>query len=1120
MAIYNDTVLAPSGRPATLADVLSVQAKTRPNDIAIRFIEPRGLSLDDAVADSLTFSDLDRLAKRVASRLISLTDAGDRILLLCPPGFDYVAALFGCFYSGLVAVPAYPPMSQNVDERVRQICNDSKPRVVVTTQLLASSCEASDLSAADGTAVPTVILDQSNSQMNNEQGQFRASVNDLALLQYTSGSTGQPRGVMLSHANILANIESIITHADGSSADRGVFWLPPYHDMGLIGGIFTPIVLGAETTLMSPLSFLADPTLWLDAVTRYRGTFAAAPNFAYDLCVRKASDSRIRNLDLSSWRIAINGAEPVQPATVERFVERFTSAGFRCTSFMPCYGLAEATLLVTGTQVGGGIKATHLDSQGYGDHTVSDIPLYQGEVISSGVPAESGAVVVVDADQRLCKDGDIGEIWFQGPSVASGYWGAEEASQETFQAVLADRPDRGIFLRTGDLGTWSDGELYVTGRVKDIIIVRGQNYYPHDIERTINLADARLRPGCIAVFAVQNGQGQKIVAVAESLSLDTMNEEEMARKVRAAVAQEYGLSLAELVLIERGTSLKTSSGKIRRRPTRDAYLKGELVGATLARPDESSGQAQPESDMQTTLTIAMAEILDVESASPDEDFLAMGADSLNVVELTAIAGEQGVAIEPSDVYRFPTARLLSEEIGKRAVNGWSILGEGTTTALIEVLRGEIPPVADAVSYPLSPIQRRWAADYLVDRSKTWGNLSIRLALPDGGNPISLEAVVARVWSAHESLRTVFPDDEDHTQRVLPSVSVPISEHDLTHLSSEEQVAQTARIAAAEAGSIFDLATGPSARLALVRTAKSVSEIILTIHHMLADGWSLLKLREQLAAAYDDAIGATTSVKISPPSVRYRDYAVWMNRLESGGALSDARRYWLKELDGDLPITLPVNEGAARGTETKGASQLAVLPSELSASLKELAITTRYSISAWLLGAFFLTIQRCTGSRDVIIGTPLAGRDRRDIKNVIGMFINLVPVRIRFRRDWELRDVVAATHEKLIGAVTYQRYQLDNMMNDLGIEREPHRFAVTNTFFTRMGMGKQTLGAQTGSSVASDLAIDVRYQMMLYAYDFADGLVIDCRYRKALFERADVKALVDDYITILTEAVLA
>ncbi len=575
--------------PATLGEALAHQASQRPKEVALRFIEPSGSSLRDATTTELTFEALAGRAAAISNQLNNICQPGDRVLLQCPPGPDYVASLFGCFCSDVIAVPAYPPMTSEVDQRLTHLIKDCQPRAILSTQLLAPLCaEIKTDQLGEGTDVPLVITDELQREDRVDVPRT-ATPDGIALLQYTSGSTGAPRGVILSHANLLANIESLVAYGAITGEDRGVFWLPPYHDMGLIGGILMAVVCGLETTLMSPLAFLADPLLWLEAVTRYRGTYSGAPNFAFELCVRRASEERVATLELSSWQRVANGAEPVREATMKRFAEYFERVGFREAAFRPCYGLAEATLLVSGGRWGGP-GGSGRETSGQRPKAAADSALDRA-TLSVGT-VHNGRVVIVDPEtHRFCGEGAVGEIWFQGPSVARGYWNNSEESDRTFGAVLADEPEGGQFLRTGDLGTLRDGELFVAGRLKDLIIVRGQNYHPQDIEDAATQADHRLRPGCIAAFEVSSGSEQKVVVVAEAgKGLEAGVTKEIWTGVWRAVSRELGLTLAELVIIERGTSLKTSSGKIRRRATREAYLAGALaVLATHRVASDSDG---------------------------------------------------------------------------------------------------------------------------------------------------------------------------------------------------------------------------------------------------------------------------------------------------------------------------------------------------------------------------------------------------------------------------------------------------------------------------------------------------------------------------------------------------
>jgi acyl-CoA synthetase (AMP-forming)/AMP-acid ligase II/acyl carrier protein len=740
--VLADTLAVPR---VTLAEALAKQAERQPDGIAMRFVEPGHSSLADSIVTSVSFAQLERRAVAVASSLRG-AEPGDRALLLCPPGFDYVAALFGCFYAGLVAVPAYPPMTTGIDERIKLLFEDSRPSAVLTTEILAPLCESSGLNQLTQDAgVKTVIVDGLDAGSRDLALPRRSSPDDLALLQYTSGSTGAPRGVMLSHTNIITNVNSILTQTDTDSYGRdksgrddcGVFWLPPYHDMGLIGGIFTPVVVGGPTVLMSPLSFLAAPVLWLEAITQYSGTISAAPNFAYELCIRKIDDSRIANLDLTSWRIAVNGAEPVQLTTMMRFAERFERVGFRRTSFMSCYGLAEATLIVTGTKVGTDIKTTTGLGKTLGRPSSS--PQSDG-VTSVGTPAGGTLVIVVDpAVKKPCEEGETGEIWCQGPSVASGYWNNEQESSATFEGVLADGHDKGLFLRTGDLGILQDGELYVTGRLKDVMVIRGQNYYPHDIENVAVQADPRLRAGCLAAFEVNGSTGQEVILVAEpARQCDSDIVDDIWNNVLRRIAQTHALTLGELVIIKRDTSLKTSSGKIRRSATRDAYLKGALEVVARRRFAHASDDTDARRSQRGETTDAshtgtpkidslghiltgipkdkreavvlewicghVAEARGQASIDPDSPFGDLGLDSLQAVELRdRLEVATGLQLPATAIFDYPTPRLVAKFVVQRtlAVDGEVAMSVDDELAQIErrlrALASSEPVRADVAS---------------------------------------------------------------------------------------------------------------------------------------------------------------------------------------------------------------------------------------------------------------------------------------------------------------------------------------------------------------------------------------------------------------------------------------
>jgi acyl transferase domain-containing protein/acyl-CoA synthetase (AMP-forming)/AMP-acid ligase II/NAD(P)-dependent dehydrogenase (short-subunit alcohol dehydrogenase family)/acyl carrier protein len=668
-----------SAVPATLAQALAHWARTQPDRVAVRFLEPVDQSIDGASVASLTYAELARRVASIAAELLELADPGERALLLYPPGLDYVSALFGCLHAGLVAVPAYPPAMSRDNARLARLIEDCEPRLALTCSAVAPLCEqaVAGLALADGPVI--TLATDGISQSREPCAPAALPTTAVAILQYTSGSTGDPRGVMLSHGNLTANLDSAATHFELSHDARGVFWLPPYHDMGLIGGILCAVELGTETTLMSPLAFLSDPLLWLEAVTRYGGTFSAAPNFGFDLCVRRARGERLRGLNLESLRSVVNGAEPVRHATMARFVERFAAVGLRPSALVPSYGLAEATLLVAGerwSEDAPDVEDVHAETTGVAAdaHAQRGVP----GPVSLGAPAPGTVLAVVDPHTDVrCAEGEVGEIWVQGPSVALGYWNRPLDSEATFRARIAGCSQDGGFLRTGDLGTLRDGRLHVSGRSKDVIIAHGRNHHPPDIEDTAVRVAPGIRPGCVAAFDMwADGEEQELelVLVAEpsTTAVDTAIDSIWVA-IRDAIAAEHGLTLSRLALIERGTSLKTSSGKLRRSATRQAYLDGELLVIAARSAGASPTPREGEEQAPRLLRLVLAQTAAVlaptagKSVEPWCAFKDMGVDSGKAaVLMTRLSEATGLALPTALVFEHPTPSELAAQVQRIA----------------------------------------------------------------------------------------------------------------------------------------------------------------------------------------------------------------------------------------------------------------------------------------------------------------------------------------------------------------------------------------------------------------------------------------------------------------------
>jgi acyl-CoA synthetase (AMP-forming)/AMP-acid ligase II len=538
----------------------------------------------------LSATDLDRRAREIAGTLQSLDLAGERALLVFPPGLECVVGLYGCLYAGVVAVPSPPPDPgrEYALPRILEIVRDSRPRAVVTTTEIAEVLRGLLADSGEDQEMRFVAVDGDEVVGDDEWRDPGVGPDDLAMLQYTSGSTRVPRGVMITHANLVHNCQWADRVGGYSSEDLGVMWLPPYHDLGLIGGLFQPVFSSTpdrvrgdgddrpSIVVMSPIGFLIDPLSWLRAISRYRATSSGGPDFAFERCLRRSTPEEREALDLSSWRFAYDGSELVRAEVMDAFSEGFAVSGFRREAFFPCYGLAEATLMVSCPEVLAGPSTVDADrSELESGHYVAAEPgPGTRTIVSCGRPLSDSRLVVVDPESHEpLADGRVGEIWVSGPSVSPGYWARESETAKTFGAMLADA-DADRFLRTGDLGFLLDGELYVTGRITEVIIVSGRTYYPTDIERVCEEAVPGLRRGCGAAFTVETDGRDRLAIVAEVKA--EADHAAVIAGMRHAVERELGIGLAIAALIEPRAIPRTTSGKIQRGRCRGLLLNGEL----------------------------------------------------------------------------------------------------------------------------------------------------------------------------------------------------------------------------------------------------------------------------------------------------------------------------------------------------------------------------------------------------------------------------------------------------------------------------------------------------------------------------------------------------------------
>ena len=565
-----------AGNLHSLVDVLRTRARDFPEQRAFTF-----LADGESELESVTLGELDLRSRAIAALLQRRHGPGERALLLYPPGIDFIAAFFGCLYAGIVAVPAYPPRPSHPERwapRLGAIARNAEAGIVLGTAEIVAMVsliqrEVPELARAHW--LQTSIVPVSNAAYWQEPPLSREM---LALLQYTSGSTAEPKGVMVCHGNLLHNLAYLNSLEENDSDSVSVSWLPQYHDMGLIEAVLLPVYAAYPAYLMSPAAFLQRPLRWLQAISRYRATNSGGPNFAFELCCKKISPEELADLDLSSWRVAYNGAEPIRWETLERFHERFRVAGFKWRSFYPVYGLAESTLLVSGGVQADEPRGVALSAEPLADDravTAGGTEPVAQRLTSCGPCSWGTRVEIVRHDNgELCQPGEIGEIWIKSPSVAQGYWNRPEETRHHFQARLTVDGD-GPFLRTGDLGFMAEGELVPAGRIKDLIIVRGRKHYPQDIERTAERCHESIRDGHVAAFGFSLDGEERLAVVAELERHSVRAAAEfdaVLAAVRNAVVAHHDIQLHAITLLNPGGIPKTSSGKIKRYACRAGVL--------------------------------------------------------------------------------------------------------------------------------------------------------------------------------------------------------------------------------------------------------------------------------------------------------------------------------------------------------------------------------------------------------------------------------------------------------------------------------------------------------------------------------------------------------------------
>ncbi|MGQ0809754.1 MAG: amino acid adenylation domain-containing protein [Nitrospiraceae bacterium] len=1011
-----------------------------------------GLKIDG----SLTYAELDRQARAVAGFLQSQTRVGDRVLVLFPPGLDFVRAFWGCLYAGVLAVPT-PPVDllriKKSQPRLESIVKDAQISAILTTSLTKRSCE-SEITLREGNGrIPWFAAEEIHEDWFGKWRQPEYTHDRIAYLQYTSGSTSEPKGVMVSHGNLLHHCRYITQDGGYGSHAVTLSWMPHFHDYGLVKGIVQPLSAGIPTYLMPALAFLKRPARWLEAIERYGVTHSGGPNFAYRHCVRAITLQERKELNLHSWRVASCGAEPISKETMDQFVEAFEPSGFRREAFYPAYGLAEFTLLAALKRQNEQPNFLHLDGRALEKGIVRQAREGSKDVrtvMSCGHPVGSTQVAVVHAETRTpCPSHVIGEIWLRDPSVGKGYWNRPEETRRTFEASLSG-VEEGPFLRTGDLGFLHEGQLFVTGRLKDLIIIRGRNHYPQDIESTAARSHPTLREAPGAAFSVDVEGEERLVVVQEVERRERMTDSaSVIGAIRSAISEYHDLQVYAVVLIRAGSIPKTSSGKLQRRACKDAFLSNRLTTLTTSVLGEEAEEYHEKSltrddllaiptDKRETLLIAYLEVLvgkllhvSPKRLSADQSLNMLGIDSLMAAE---IAHELEL--------RFGVSISLSTLLNDLTIHALGMLVLNSVTGLPSGRTSEAPDEKSSRSSLSHNQSALWFLHRLAPDSKA-ANAALMLAVRGSVDLVALRHALQALGDRHAILRTTYAVEHGlPCQQIHSMLSIHFEATDAATWTFER-----VKAAAAEASeAVFDLERGPVWRAHLFRRSETDAWLLLVAHHIAVDGWSMEILVEDFRRLYGSIV-TNEDTDVLPAAKQYSEFVRWQDGLLASSKGTVLGAYWQQKLSGELPV-LDLSHDRPRPSiqRDNSAWRSFRLSEALTRRLKALAKAQGTTLYTMLVAAVQVLLYRSTGQDDILIGSPMFGRSRAAFAETVGDCVNIVVLRDHLSGSLPFIEFLAQTRRTVLEAIDHQDYPFSLLVEQLQPVRDLTRAPLVQALF--------------------------------------------------------------------------
>ncbi len=1107
-----------------LVELLRIRAESQGSDPLFTF-----LGDGEVETTHLTYGQLDVQARVIGAQLQKLGMSGERVLLNFPPGLDFISAFFGCLYAGVVAVPVPLVSHPRKFSRVQKILDDAGAKVILTTEPLLAKLKGNIGEASRRQPLVWLATDTLSGACVDHWHCPIVKSETLAYLQYTSGSTGDPKGVMVTHGNVLHNLAYTEQEYNYSPESLSVSWLPHFHDMGLILGILQPLYEGCRSVLFPPLSFVQRPIRWLRVISRYQGTHSGGPNFAYDLCVRKISHDERKTLDLQSWQVTCNGAEPIHHDTLLRFAEIFEPNGFRWKTFCPAYGLAESTLIVSNTRQAAEPVSTQVDESNESSNS-------SRAVVSCGRVGFGMNVRIVDPETGCpCPRHTIGEIWVSGPSVTKGYWKREQETQHTFHAFLADESE-GPFLRTGDLGFFQDEELFVTGRLKDLIIIRGSNYAPQDIERTVEQSHPLLASGSRVAFSVEKAGEERLVVVQDvGRTQSELELQDLTSSIRQAVADEHVLQIYELVFVKPRGVPKTSSGKIQRQACRLSYLKGELPvvrTSVLDIPDLEEGDGLQdwerllslgEGDSKNGLISLLQEHiarqigLRPSEVNVHDSLINLGLESLMAMDLKSLLEDRlGVEIPLSRFLFGVTLEELAEEVyGQPWIWPESRQEYGHINVEVES------------EHPLSHGQEALWFLQRMDPDNVAYNVKFVARIVSDCDVKALERSARALINRHPSLRTTFQDCHGRPVQKVQAFQ-----------ESQVQIVQTTGWNAQnvqeylewEAHRPVDLVGGPVFRVVFLPQTKSNVIMLMASHHIVMDLWSMAVLMDEFKTLYTSEQSGLQAL-LPPLKASYVGFVRWQTDWLASSDGDRQLAYWKNQLGGELStLRLPTEHPRPVTQSYRGASYFFEVNEKLTEGLKALAQAQGATLYVLLLAAFQVLLSRYSGQNDVVVGSPCAGRTLPKFEGTIGYFVNTVVMRGRFSDHQSFSQFLQQTRTVVLDALDHQDYPFPLLVEHLQPERDPSMSPLYQVMFVlekphrleKEGLSAFILGDKTRRMTLGDLVMEpiaikeqaAQVDLTLIMAEVDNSLQASIQYNADLFNPSTVERMAGHFLTVI------